>query len=167
MDKDHLTLRHNLLGEVGVARGRVKELVPLFHGRRVEIDHGLHHLGDPARLFPDLQPARAEGPSLRQTIKLTAAPGEARLVVSVLYLEGEANGKATSGPRTEVIVNGRTVDYLERRADRVARVARSLTVALPRGLLRTGENVVELRQATGRRGPCLVAGLALELPADD
>jgi hypothetical protein len=167
MDKDHLTLRHNLLGEVRVARDRVKELVPWFHGRRVEIDHRLHHLGDPARLFPDLQPARAEGPGLRETIKLTAAPGEARLVVSVLYLEGEANGKATSGPRTEVIVNGRTVDYLERRADRVARVARSLTVALPRSLLRTGENVVELRQAAGRRGPCLVAGLALELPADD
>jgi hypothetical protein len=167
LDRNALTLRHNFLGEVKIPRSQVKQLDPLFHGRRQEIDNGFHHLGDPARLFPALQPARAEGPNLRQTVTLATAPGEARLVVRVTHLEGEGTTRTANGPRTEVVVNGRMADYLERGADRVAGAVRRLVVPLPRGVLRTGTNVIELRQPVGRRGPCVVAGLTLEMPEDD
>jgi hypothetical protein len=172
LDDSHLTLRHPALGDVKLERGRLRELRWLFHGRRIEIDNAPHHLGDRDRLVAGLQPARAEGPSLRWTVRLDAAPDMASLVVDVVRLKGRGDG---IGPalergelRTELLVNGERVDYLNRHVDRAAPESRRLRLAVPGRLLRAGDNVLELRQTPGRDSEhhedCGVSGLCLELP---
>jgi hypothetical protein len=172
LDGSHLTLRHPLLGDVRLERGWLRELRWLFHGRRIELDNAPHHLGDRDRLVAGLQPARAEGPSLRLTVRLDAVPEAASVVVDVVRLKGRGDG---IGPalergelRTELLVNGERVDYLNRHVDRAAPEPRRLRLALPVRLLRAGDNVLELRQTPGhdseRHEDCGVAGLCLELP---
>jgi hypothetical protein len=158
LDGRRLTLRHAFLGELRLDRACVREVRPLFFGRRVELDNTFHHLGDPQKLDPSLDPPRAEGPACRWTFELAEVPAEVRLVLTVVSLSGAGD----AGGRTEVVVNGRRVDYLNRQADRGARGPRTLAVPLPRDALRGGENVVELR--TGPRAHCGLWGLALELP---
>jgi hypothetical protein len=172
LDDRVLVLRNTLLGEVRLDRAFVKEVRPLFHGRRMELDLGFHHLGEADRLAPGLDPPRAEGPAWRGTFPLDVVPDEARLVLDVMQLLGPRDpaGKslAEGGPRTEVVVNGTKVDYLNRQVERMSRTPRRLGVALPRGALRSGENVIELRQSpdprTGRPAHCGVANLIVEIP---
>jgi hypothetical protein len=172
LDDSQLTLRHPLLGEMKIERGRLCEMRWLFYGRRIEVDNGAHHLGDRDRLMAGLQPARAEGPSLRWTVRLEAAPDAAYFVVQVLQLKGRGDG---IGPalergegRTELLVNGQRVDYLNRHVDRASPEPRRLRLALPARILRAGENVLELRQTPGhdseRHEDCGIWGLSLELP---
>jgi hypothetical protein len=164
LDDKALTLQHALLGEVRVGRDRVRRLRPLFFGRRVELDNGAHHLGDGKRAVAGLSPPRAEGPALKLSVRLDAAPAEARLTLFAVRPAGAAD----AGPPTEVVVNGRRVDYLNRLAGRASPEPRRLVVPLPRDALRAGDNVIELRQtadpATERLADCGVFGVALELP---
>jgi hypothetical protein len=167
-----VTLRHSLLGEVRIDRAFVREVRPLFHGRRIELDGGFHHLGESGKVAPGLDPPRAAGPAWRGSFTLDAVPEEARLVLSVIGLLGpgdaEGKGLAEGALRTEVVVNGRRVDYLNRQVDRSSRQPRRLTVSLPRDALRTGANAVEVRQTpdprSGRYPHCGIFGLALEIP---
>jgi hypothetical protein len=162
LDERRLTLRHALLGDLAIERARLQELRPLFHGKRIELDAGPHHLGPRGQVLPGLRPAHAEGLSWRGSFRLDAVPAEARLVVHVLGLSG------AGGARTEVVVNGRRVDYLNRQVDRAESGPRRLAVPLPRDALRSGDNAVELLQtadpSSGRPGHCVVSGLALEIP---
>jgi hypothetical protein len=157
LDDRRLTLRHALLGDLEIERVRLHQLRWLFHGQRIELDNGWHHLGDKGRLVPGLQPPRAEGPALRSTFKLDKVPKSTRLVVNV-----------QGNPRTEVMVNGKRVDALNRHVDGVAKEPRRVVVVLPADRLRAGENVLELTQLadseTGRRASCVVSGLAIEIP---
>ncbi|HXG12509.1 MAG TPA: hypothetical protein VNK04_22325 [Gemmataceae bacterium] len=171
LDDRRLVLRHAVLGEVEIERGRLLRLRGLFHGRRVELDNNFHHLGDPRRVVPELQPARAEGPTLRRTFRLDTVPTGVRLEVQVVHLKGPGDGIGAALERgelrTEVVVNGQRVDYLNRHVGRASEGPRRIRVILPRRSLRAGDNVLELRQvpdSDGRRESCGIAGLALELP---
>jgi hypothetical protein len=160
IDDKQLTLRHGALGELVLPRPYLAEVRPLFFGRRLELDNGSHHLGAPGKATAGL-PGKAEGLSWRKGVKLDTDPPDARLVAEVA---GPVGGAGRGGARAAVVVNGRVVDYLERSAAAPRRVE----VPLPRGALRAGENVVEVRltpdPTTGRHAPCVVSGLALELP---
>jgi hypothetical protein len=173
LDGHRLTLRHALLGELALDRAAVRQVWPLFFGRRIELDGGFHHLGEAGRLHPALDPPRAEGPAWRGTFTLPAVPAEARLTLGVVHLLGPADpggaALADGGLRTEVVVNGRRVDYLNRQVDRASREPRRLTVPLPADALRAGENVIELRQTpgppAGRPAHCGISGISLEIPS--
>jgi hypothetical protein len=171
LDEHGLTLRHRLLGERALPRARVEEVRPLFFGRRVELDNGPHQLGAAGRLVDGVDPPRAEGPSWRAAVRLDGEPAEARLVVRVTRLAGMRDPEGAilraGGLRTEVVVNGKVVDYLNRQVERAAAGPRRLDVPLPRGALRPGENRIELRQtpdAGGHHAPCGLDGVALDLP---
>jgi hypothetical protein len=155
LDDRRLTLRHPGLGDLEVPRARLQRLRPLFHGRRIELDNGSHRLGSRESPVPDARP-RAEGPGVRYTFRLDAPPGEARLVLRLLQREG-------ADTRTDVVLNGRRVEDLGRRAGGVVRRPLWLVVPLPRGGLREGDNVLEVRQADGR-GLCAISDLAVEVP---
>jgi hypothetical protein len=155
LDDRRLSLRHPLLGDLTLERGRVRRLWPLFHGRRLELDNGFHVLGG------DRAPAgwpKSEGERWRGAAKLDAAPAEARLTVRLLNPPG---GRG-DGAKTEVIVNGRSVGWLEAEAD-----GGFWTAALPRGVLHRGDNGIDLKRTPGRDGGPLgcvgVAAVALEL----
>jgi hypothetical protein len=172
LDDRKLVFRHVLLGDLSFDRSRLHRLRPLVLGQRIELDNARHHLGDASRPVPGLAPPRPEGPALRRPFRLDAIPATARLAVTVHHLKGPVDG---IGPalqrgelRTEVFVNERRIDYLNRRVDRAVKETQRLEIALPTSALRIGENVVELRQtpeaATGRRESCVVSNLVIELP---
>jgi hypothetical protein len=150
LDDKRLSLRHPLLGDLTLERGRVRQLRPLFHGRRVELDNGFHHLGDAERPPPGWP--KAEGASWRGAVRLDAPPANARLTVRLLTPPGRRGNDA----RTEVVVNGKSVGHLEAEA-----AAGRWTAALPRGALKAGDNVIELKRSAGSAG---LTGVALELP---
>jgi hypothetical protein len=172
LDERRLVLRHAALGELAIDRGRLAELRWQFHGRRIDLDDTPHHLGRAGGLWPTLQPPQAEGLSLRRTFRLGEAPADARLVVIVTHLRGPGDGIAAAlergGLRTEVVVNDKVADYLNRHVDRATREPRRLSVALPAAALRDGENAVELRltpdRESGQYEHCGIAGLRLEIP---
>jgi hypothetical protein len=160
LDEHALTLRHPLLGEVRLDRGRVRVLRQLFSGKRIELDNGRHRLGPGGKL------------KLEATVRLTTAPDRARLAVRVAGLKGQADGVGGSlhggALCTAVVVNGKQVSYLNDEVLRSSPAPQRLRVALPSNCLRAGENTVELRQIpeqkTGQTGSCETSGLVLELP---
>ncbi|HEY1860791.1 MAG TPA: hypothetical protein VGG61_10575 [Gemmataceae bacterium] len=170
LDDNKVVLRHPLLGDLPIERSRCHRLRRLFYGQRLELDNGSHHLGEKDRIVPDLQPARAEGPSLSKSFRLESVPSKARFVVSVVHLKGTGDG---IGPaldrgdlRTEVWVNNERVDYLNRLVDRDQPWPQRLSVVIPKKLLRVGDNVLELRQTpeagTNHFEKCGVAELLIE-----
>jgi hypothetical protein len=172
LDERRLTLRHPAVGELTIDRGRVRELRRLFHGRRIELDDNSHHLGQPGKPVPDLQPPQGEGLTLRRTFRLEDVPQEVRLVLHVAHLRGPGDGIGEALERgewrTEVVLNGKVVDYLNRHVERASREARRLSLPLSPEALRAGENVLELRltpdRASGRYEHCGISGLRLEMP---
>ena len=70
--------------------------------------------------------------------------------------------------RSEVQINGRSIGDLDRHVDRASKEPVHLSVAIPSGVLRAGENSVEVRRVpqapTGRLASCVISDLALELP---
>ncbi len=171
LDEHRLTLLH-AAGELVIPRERVRRLQGTFHGRRLELDDGLHHLG--RETLPALAVPRPEGLSLRLRFVLDVVPQETHLVVVVAHLKGPADGKAVEDAlergvlRTEVLLNDRVVDYLNRQAGRASAEPRRLSLDLPRRLLKVGENVLDIRQTldgeTGRYADCLISGVVVEIP---
>jgi hypothetical protein len=149
-----LTLRHAALGDLEIDRARLLRLMPVFHGRRIELDNGARPLGDKGRPLPGVPSARAEGPAAHYSLRLDARPESARVGLSLLPLGG----------RADLVVNGRVVDDLAAHASPSARTAASVVVALPRDSLQAGDNTLEVRvrDEAGRRGGCVVSEVALE-----
>jgi hypothetical protein len=174
LDHRRLGLHHALLGDLVIDRGRVQRLRWLFRGRRIEVDNGSHHLGPRGALVAGLHPERAEALSLTRTFWLEGPVRPANLLVWVARLKGPEDGIAralqSGGLRTEVLVNGQRVEYLNRLVDRAEPEPRALRVALPANLLRAGENVLELRQTpeqrTERYESCGVIRLVVEVPME-
>jgi hypothetical protein len=172
LDDRRLTLYDPILGELSIDLGRLRGLRWDFHGRRIELDRGPHHLGPEGKRVSGLEPARAEGLSLRRTFRLEAVPAAVELRVAVVHLKGMEDaiaGALREGElRTEVVVNGRVVDHLNRHVRKSPREPRWLTIALPRSVLRAGENTVLLRQTPEKRTmhyeSCGVTGMVVEIP---
>jgi hypothetical protein len=172
IDPRRVVLCHPSLGELAIDRGRLLEMRWLFHGKRVEVDNGIYHLG--RRLVPTLPVPRPDGLEVRRRFRLDAVPADARLVVTVVGLKGAGNDHETAhalrrgGLRTEVLLNRRVVDYLNRHGERSSPEPRRLSVPLPKQALRTGDNELVLRQTqdneTGRYADCCLSELAIEIP---
>lgn len=171
LDERCLTLVNPALGEVALERGRLRQIQPLYHGRRIEVDTGLHHLGK--SICPGFIVPQPGGLSLRKTFALAAVPENARLAVGVAHLKGPGDGRKMAqaldrgGLRTEVLLNGKPVDYLNRHVESSSAELHSLRIGLPRDALKIGDNQLELRQTidreTGQYEDCLVGPLIVEL----
>jgi hypothetical protein len=170
LDKTHLVLQHVTLGEVAIERARLHALRGLFHGRRIELENGFHHLGQ--NVVPTLEHPRPDGLSLRRAFHLEAVPEQAYVVVEVTELHGAHDGLASALARgdraTQFVVNDRPIAYLNRYVERASRTPQQIRLAVPRQFLRVGENILELRQTrdrdTGNYEDCGVSRLAVELP---
>jgi hypothetical protein len=172
LDGRRLILDSPALGEVAIELGRLRQIRWNFHGRRLEIDNGLHHLGN--SLCADFILPRPEGLRFRKIFTLMEIPQTIRVAVQVAHLKGPGDGRkiaqalAAGAWRTELLLNGKPVDYLNRLVESSSADFRTLRVALPREALKMGENVLEIRQTsdreTGRYEDCLIGGLALEMP---
>jgi hypothetical protein len=170
-DNKLLTLDHPHLGKLKINQNFVVRLARLFVGRRIEIDNKSHHLGDPGQLQTSLRPARAQGRSLQELFKLEQLPVSGDLLVSVLNLQGPGDGIADALKRgefrTEVVLNGQVIDYLNQHVDKAQKDARVVRLSLPREVLKIGDNRLIIRQTPERDGDrCRSVGiqsLAVEL----
>ncbi len=170
LDDRKLALQHPVLGSLTMDRAGLRQLQWRFTGRRIELDDMPHHLG--RQLLPDSP--RPEGMSLRRTFTVAAVPTTARLQATVAHLKGPGDEPAVArmlargGLRTEVVLNGRVIDYLNRHVARSSSVPQILTITLPASAIRAGDNVLELRQTidseSGRSADCVVSGLVVEIP---
>jgi hypothetical protein len=170
-DDKQLTLDHPHLGKLKINQNFVVRIARLFLGRRIEIDNKSHHLGDPGQLHTPLRPARAEGRSLQESFRLEQLPASGDLLVSVLNLQGPGDGIADALKRgelrTEVVLNGQVIDYLNQHVDKAQKDARVVRLSLPREILKIGDNRLIIRQTPERDGDrCRSVGiqsLAVEL----
>jgi hypothetical protein len=169
-DEKTLRLRHAVLGDVLIPTERMRRLEGIVYGQRIHLDQGIHHLG--RQVLSTLELPQPEGLVFRRAFPFADSPGNARLSLTVSHLQGTGDGIAAElargALRTEVVLNGKVVDYLNRHVDRLAGRPRRLTIALPRHLLRRGENGLELRQTvdptTGHCEDCVFSNVVIELP---
>jgi hypothetical protein len=172
LDDRRLTLGDPVLGDLEIDRGRVRKLRWEFSGLRFELDLSEHHLGPRGRRTAGLRPARAEGKSLSWKFWLARVPASARLRLRVVHLLGSEDDEARllrlGELRTEVLVNGEVVDYLNRHVRHSSRTPLPLTIALPRRALRVGNNVLRIRITPERKTnyyeSCGIADLVIEIP---
>ncbi len=171
LGQQSLILQHGAV-EVTIPRERLRQVQTTFHGRRVELDNQLHHLGRDVQAGFSMP--RPEGLSLQCKFSLKDVPDRAELVIEAAHLKGPGDSQATAqalergGQRTAVVLNSRDVDYLNRWGERSSAEPHRLRLPVPRGVLHAGENVLELRQtldrATGLYASCMISRITLEMP---
>lgn len=146
---DRWVIQHPLFGERTVALGEIRCWTPKLLGRRVAISKGGVHLGDKfvaefERPYPD---------QLSVTLPFDSDPQamETRLCVSVRGMEAEApwapfeSVLKAGGLRTEVWLNGKKADYLNRHLPASGGSGDNVSVPLDPSQLNPGRNQVELR----------------------
>ncbi|MEJ7639214.1 MAG: hypothetical protein WKF75_14885 [Singulisphaera sp.] len=123
-------------------------------GRRIVLDATPHHLGDEiSPLAPALDPPSPEGGVLERTFELANLPaGRSHLTLDVVQVVGEQSGLPFSDLvskgelRTNVQINGKFVDYLNRHITSKNETPERIRLAIPAGLLREGENRLRIEQ---------------------
>ncbi len=150
-----LTVATPYAGDLAIPRDRLRKLRVLGRGRRIVLDATAHHLGNNvSKDAPVLDPPLPEGGVLEQTFTLDKVPEGASpaLVLDVVQVVGEANSLQFSDLvrkgeiRTNVKVNGRAVDYLNRHITTKNETPERIRLPIPAGLLRPGENLLRIEQ---------------------
>jgi hypothetical protein len=155
LTRKELTVSTPYAGTITVRRDRVTALHVLGRGRRLVLDPLAHHLGDEiSTIAPILDPPQPEGGVLERTAELADVPqGAAFLVLDVVQVVGEATDLPFSTLvkkgelRTNVKINGEPFDYLNHYITSKNETSERIRLAIPKGLLRPGKNVVRLEQA--------------------
>ena len=142
-------------GDLVIPRERLRKLKVLGRGRRVVIDPTAHHLGNNVSKEPPiLDPPLPEGGTLECTFTIDRPheTGTASLVLDVVQVVGEANSLQFSDRvrkgelRTNVKINDRPVDYLNKYITTKNETPERIRLAIPAGLLRPGENKLRIEQ---------------------
>jgi hypothetical protein len=173
------TLQTPYAGTLPISRDRLLRLQVLGKARRVVLDPSAHHLGD--EVFNKqikLDPPQFEGPTLEVPFALERVwPGRAFAVFDVVQVAGEAEQLTNSASikkgelRTNLFVNGRLVDYLNRHITSKNETRLRIRLPIPEGLLRPGRNMLKLEQVGMAKDPKFLDDIgvlytALEFQAD-
>lgn len=155
IDDDSIVIDEPRAGPVSIPRDRLLSLQAISQARRIVLDSCSHHLGnDIAEDEADrLNPPQPEGKSLEIPFRLDAVPeGNASLLLDVLQVEGEAPGLRFAEEigkgelRTDVSINGKSIDYINRHIMSDNRMLESVRLRIPPGLLKSGRNSLRLDQ---------------------
>jgi len=146
-------------GPVAVPLDRLAALSVQGRGLRVVIDPTAHHLGDEVSTRPPvLDPPQPEGGVLERAVTLETVPaGAASLVLDVVQVVGEGRDLEFSPLirkgelRTNVALNGRPLDYLNRHIASRNETPERVRLPIPQGFLRPGRNVFRFQQV-GKAG---------------
>lgn len=168
------TFTHALLGAIDLSAAEAQSLTLRPANRRIELFVGHRHLG--AKLAASFRDPRPSGTTLSTQFNLPSRPTAAALTLWVAGMEGagpEARfaEKLRAGHlQSQLFVNGKLAAALNDALVDQAKEMQELRIAVPADLLRSGDNVLELRQtndpSTGNYDECEVADLALELKTD-
>ena len=165
-------------GTLTIPRDRLRRLRVLGRGRRLVIDPTPHHLGNEISITPPvLDPPQPEGGVLERTFQLDQVPpGAAFVTLDVVQVLSETGGSSYSNDvkngelRTNVKLNGRFIDYLNRHITSRNETPERVRLAVPAGLLRAGKNQLRIEQTGRANDPeefddMGVLGIALEFDA--
>jgi hypothetical protein len=173
LDGDSLRIEHPHLGAIRIPRGQLREIDFLAAGQWLAIDSGYHHFG--SRLKPRFQVAHPEGSERSWSFALQRVPPQATLVLHVFDMDRVTRSALASKPdddqlRTYLSLNGQELDPLgiNHRLPLNTKAAVRLSLPIPSGLLREGENVLRLRQTPQKEDPrtfddCGVFGIGIEI----
>jgi hypothetical protein len=147
-----ITLATPYSGILSIPRPLLRRLLIQGTGRRYVIDATAHHLGDEISISPPvLNPPEPEGGVLERSIELAEAPGGPWfLVLDVVQVVDENNDDKFSARvrngefRTNAIVNGQRIDYVNRHIKTKNETPERVTMAIPAGLLHPGKNTIRL-----------------------
>ena len=154
VDDVALTVATPYAGDLIVPRDRLRKLKVIGQGKRVVLDATSHHLGNEvSKLSPLLDPPMFEGGTLERVLTLDKVPdGPAFVVLDVILVVGEANSLQFSELvrkgeiRTNVRVNDKLVDYLNRHITTKNETPERIRLPIPAGLLHLGENKIRIEQ---------------------
>jgi hypothetical protein len=160
-------------GTLTVPRDQVRRLQVLGPARRIVLDATAHHLGD--SIFPNLDPPQHQGHELTVPFELDqVAAGDAFVVMDVVQVLGEAANLTFAAQlkkgelRTNLFVNDRLVDHLNRHITSKNETPERIRLPIPAGLLHPGRNVLRLEQVGTAQGPEYddlgILCIALEFP---
>ncbi len=147
-----ITLATPFSGILSIPRQFLQRLLIHGNGRRYVIDATAHHLGDEISVSPPvLNPPDPEGGVLERSIELAEEPGGPWfLVLDVVQVVDENNDDKFSARvrngefRTNAIVNGQRIDYVNRHIKTKNETPERVTMAIPPGLLHPGKNTIRL-----------------------
>ncbi len=156
-----LTLATPYAGDLTIPRDRLRALKVQGQGRRIVLDPSAHHLGNEVAKEPlMLDPPWPEGGTLEQTFTLDRVPeGAPAIVMDVVQVVGEANSPPFSEMvrkgeiRTNVKLNGRLFDYLNRHITTRNEVPDRIRLPIPPGLLKPGANTLRIEQVGKANDP--------------
>jgi len=159
LDDTTLTLATPYAGDLAIPRDRLRQVKVAGRGRRIVVDPTSHHLGNNVSKEPPLlDPPLPEGGKLERTFTLDRVPAKAASVVlDVVQVVGEANSLQFSDLvrrgeiRTNVRVNDRPIDYLNRHITTRNETPERVRLPIPAGLLRPGPNTIRIEQV-GKAG---------------
>ena len=158
-----LTIATPYAGDLPIPRDRLTQLKVLGRGTRILVDPFAHHLGNNISVdaYP-LDPPLHEGGTLERTFTLDAVPDPAGAAPSVALDVVQVIGEAVVGGldnfpalvragqlRTNLLVNGIKVDYLNRHVTDQNETPARIRVPIPAGVLRPGTNTIRLEQVGG------------------
>lgn len=174
-----LTVATPYAGQLTLPRDRRRGMRVIGDGLRIVVDPTAHHLGDNISTSPPwLDPPQPEGGVLERSVELASVPpGAASLVLDVVQVAGVGDGLqftplVKKGElRTNVVINGQPVDYLNRHISSKNETPERIRLPIPAALLRTGRNLVRFQQVGIATDPTYLddlglLGIALEFEAD-
>ncbi len=150
-----LTLATPYAGTFAVPRDQIRRVDLLGRMTRGVLDPTPHHLGDEiARESNPIDPPQPEGSTLEMTFRLDRVPeGPAFLSMDVLQVVGGdrslpfADDIAKGELRTNVAINGKPVDYLNRHIRDRNEIPERIRLPIPAGVLKAGANDLKITQA--------------------
>lgn len=148
---EDLTLDHPHLGRFRVPRRRVRTAEILGQGLRVDVESAEQHLGNDVRA--ELLLPVPDGTELVRTFTLDSLPVEpAAVVCNVVQLESAQRGGRFARDlnegdlRTNLWINDRLVDYMNRYVARPIDEPQWLRIAVPHSALKRGTNTLRISQ---------------------
>ncbi len=160
-----LTVATAYAGDLTIPRSRVKRLKAVGRGTRVVIDPHAHHLGNDISVIPPLlDPPYPEGGTLERTLTLDKIPdpvtNPASLVLDIVQVIGAETGDPQLAAlvrkgelRTNVLVNGQMVDFLNKHITTRNELPERIRLSLPAGLLHPGVNAIRIEQIGQQTDP--------------
>ena len=158
-----LTVATPYAGDLAIPRDRLRRIKVVGRGTRIMVDPFSHHLGNNIAVdSPLLDPPLPEGGTLDRTFTLDRVPDPATAVPSLALDVVQVIGEAVVGGlddlpalvragqlRTNILINGTKVDYLNRHVSTQNEAPERVRLAIPPGLLRVGANTIRFEQ-TGK-----------------
>ena len=159
-----LQLSHHDLGTLKIPLSEVRKIEPQYLGSRWMIAPGPEHMGD--EIHPDFLVPIPLGSQLSRTLKLASVPkGPLWIGLTVSQLEPAGPQTAKENPfraelaagflRTELFINDKKVDYLNRYIDSRARKQNPQRIRIPVAAknFKPGANTIRLEQRPSQSDP--------------